>query len=223
MNAIASSVLDAAAVVVVGDTAWTTAYARALEAESEATVHRVSTAAAAEETLRETTVDCILTDYSLPEQSGIDLVRRIRDTTATLPVLLGTADGSEAVASEAIEAGVTDYIAADSTAETAVAGDALERTERALREAQRSTTQRERARQFDAIFHDTRSATWVLDPDGMLTRVNQAARSMVDADVDAVTYIGGNLAVGQDDFEDTRRTFREMGFDRVFDSETSPE
>jgi methylaspartate mutase sigma subunit len=48
-------------------------------------------------------------------------------------------------------------------------------------------------------------------------------QTLADADVDAVTYIGGNLAVGQDDFEDTRRTFREMGFDRVFDSETSPE
>ncbi len=44
-----------------------------------------------------------------------------------------------------------------------------------------------------------------------------------DAGVDPVTYIGGNLAVGQDDFEQTRETFRELGFDRVFDSETDPE
>ncbi len=43
------------------------------------------------------------------------------------------------------------------------------------------------------------------------------------ADLDVVTYIGGNLAVGQDDFEQTRREFRELGFDRVFDSETDPE
>ncbi|RQG86197.1 methylaspartate mutase subunit S [Natrarchaeobius halalkaliphilus] len=43
------------------------------------------------------------------------------------------------------------------------------------------------------------------------------------AEIDAVTYIGGNLAVGQDDFERTRETFRELGFDRVFDSETDPE
>ncbi len=41
--------------------------------------------------------------------------------------------------------------------------------------------------------------------------------------VDAVTYIGGNLAVGQDDFEETRETFEDLGFDRVFDAETSPE
>ncbi|RQG95824.1 methylaspartate mutase subunit S [Natrarchaeobius chitinivorans] len=46
---------------------------------------------------------------------------------------------------------------------------------------------------------------------------------LAEADVDAVTYIGGNLAVGQDDFERTRETFRALGFDRVFDSETDPE
>ncbi|UTF55329.1 methylaspartate mutase subunit S [Natronosalvus rutilus] len=42
-------------------------------------------------------------------------------------------------------------------------------------------------------------------------------------EVDAVTYIGGNLAVGQDDFERTRETFQALGFDRVFDAETQPE
>jgi methylaspartate mutase sigma subunit len=48
-------------------------------------------------------------------------------------------------------------------------------------------------------------------------------RKIAAADLDVTTYIGGNLSVGQNDFEETRRTFREMGFDRVFDSEVSPE
>jgi methylaspartate mutase sigma subunit len=39
------------------------------------------------------------------------------------------------------------------------------------------------------------------------------------ADVDALTYVGGNLAVGQDDLAETRETFRAMGFDRVFGPE----
>ena len=47
---------------------------------------------------------------------------------------------------------------------------------------------------------------------------------LVDAGLeDVTTYIGGNLAVGQDDFDETRRFFRDLGFDRVFDSETDPE
>lgn len=46
---------------------------------------------------------------------------------------------------------------------------------------------------------------------------------IAEADLDVVTYIGGNLAVGQDDFDRTRQRFRDLGFDRVFDSETDPE
>jgi len=44
-----------------------------------------------------------------------------------------------------------------------------------------------------------------------------------EAGLDIPTYVGGNLAVGQDDFGTTREVFREMGFDRVFDAETDPE
>mgnify|MGYP000707676815 FL=1 len=186
MSFTSPSVLDTAAVLTVGDTAWITAYEDALREQFDATVHSVSTASAARETLGQTVIDCVVTDYTLPRTTGIDLVRRIRDTTATLPIVLGTAGGSEAIASAAIEAGVTDYVAATDPVGETVEEDALRRTENALRDAQRSVTQRERARQFDAVFHDTRSATWVLDPDGALTRVNQAAREMVDANVEAV-------------------------------------
>ena len=45
---------------------------------------------------------------------------------------------------------------------------------------------------------------------------------LAEADCDAVTYIGGNLAVGQDEWSETERAFRELGFDRVFDAETDP-
>jgi len=41
--------------------------------------------------------------------------------------------------------------------------------------------------------------------------------TLAAAGVDPVTYIGGNLAVGQTDFETVRRQFRGMGFDRVFE------
>jgi len=43
--------------------------------------------------------------------------------------------------------------------------------------------------------------------------------TLSDAGVDPATYIGGNLAVGQTEFETVRKRFREMGFDRVFEAE----
>ncbi len=185
MSPKSNSILDTSAIIVVGDTEWTASFAAILRAQSEATVHSVSTVTETHQTLRRSEIDCIITDFLLPEATGIDLIRELRNTTTTLPILLGTANGSEQIASKAIEAGVTDYIAVTELSKETLK-DIKHRTEHALRDAQRLTTQRERARQFDAIFHDARSATWVLDPDGMLTRVNQAAREAVDANVEAV-------------------------------------
>jgi methylaspartate mutase sigma subunit len=42
---------------------------------------------------------------------------------------------------------------------------------------------------------------------------------IAEADPNVVTYVGGNLAVGQDDLAETRERFRAMGFDRVFGPE----
>jgi len=46
---------------------------------------------------------------------------------------------------------------------------------------------------------------------------------LAEADCDPVTFVGGNLAVGQSDWAETERYFRELGFDRVFHAETDPE
>ena len=43
---------------------------------------------------------------------------------------------------------------------------------------------RRRARQFDAIFDDPQTYTWILDPDGTLRRANPAALASVDAEAE---------------------------------------
>ncbi|TKX57251.1 PAS domain S-box protein [Halorubrum sp. SS7] len=57
-----------------------------------------------------TEFDCIITDYDMPNKDGIDFLERIREIAPNLPVILFTGKGSEEIASEAISAGVTDYI-----------------------------------------------------------------------------------------------------------------
>ncbi|OIB56894.1 methylaspartate mutase subunit S [Natrialba sp. SSL1] len=74
-----------------------------------------------------------------------------------------------------------------------------------------------------AVAHDA-EAVLVSSLYGHAEQDCQGFHDVLDAEgVDALTYIGGNLAVGQDDFEQTRETFEELGFDRVFNSETDPE
>ncbi|ADJ17105.1 bacterio-opsin activator domain-containing protein [Halalkalicoccus jeotgali] len=179
------AILDSSTVLLVGTSEWVTQFATVVNTQTDATVQRVQTKAEALEVFQRETIDCLISEYAPEETTGLDLLREIRTETTALPVIVGTASGSEAVASEAIGAGVTDYVALTESTDQLVA-DLLDRTERAVRSAQRSATQRDRARQFDAIFNDSQTATWVLDPDGALTRVNQTAREMIDEDVEAI-------------------------------------
>ncbi|RQG94793.1 PAS domain S-box protein [Natrarchaeobius oligotrophus] len=54
--------------------------------------------------------DCIVSTYELPDRDGVSFLRRVRETSSELPFVLFVADGSEAIASEAVSAGVTDYV-----------------------------------------------------------------------------------------------------------------
>ncbi len=60
--------------------------------------------------LAEDDFDCVVSDYHMPDRNGIDFLEAVREMDPELPFILFTGRGSEAVASEAISAGVTDYI-----------------------------------------------------------------------------------------------------------------
>ena len=54
--------------------------------------------------------DCVIFDYEMPGRNGIEFLEAVRDDHPDLPFILHTGKGSEEVASDAISAGVTDYI-----------------------------------------------------------------------------------------------------------------
>lgn len=55
-------------------------------------------------------IDCVVSDYEMPEKTGIELLEAVRQTYPDLPFILYTGKGSEEIASDAISAGVTDYL-----------------------------------------------------------------------------------------------------------------
>lgn len=57
--------------------------------------------------------DCVLLDYSLPGQNGINILSNIRKLNAEVPVVVMTGQGSEAVAVTAMKSGAQDYITKD--------------------------------------------------------------------------------------------------------------
>ncbi|MFB6149130.1 MAG: response regulator, partial [Halobacteriales archaeon] len=66
--------------------------------------------AAALEIVTSESIDCVVSDYRMSDQDGLSLLRDIRAETPNVPFILFTGQGSEEVASEAIAAGVTDYV-----------------------------------------------------------------------------------------------------------------
>ncbi|MFC5134216.1 MULTISPECIES: PAS domain S-box protein [Haloferacaceae] len=55
-------------------------------------------------------IDCIVSDYDMPGADGLELLETVRDRDVDVPFVLFTGKGSEEIASEAISAGVTDYL-----------------------------------------------------------------------------------------------------------------
>lgn len=55
-------------------------------------------------------VDCIVSDYDMPEMNGLELLEAVRSRDSAVPFILFTGKGSEEIASEAIAAGVTQYL-----------------------------------------------------------------------------------------------------------------
>jgi len=55
-------------------------------------------------------VDCVVSDYDMPETDGIEFLEIVREAHPDLPFILFTGEENETVAGDAISAGVTDYL-----------------------------------------------------------------------------------------------------------------
>jgi PAS domain S-box-containing protein len=92
--------------------------------------------------------DCVVSDHDMPGKDGIEFLETVREDRPDLPFILFTGKGSEAVASEAISAGVTDYLRKnDGPAQYTVLANRIEnavdqhRSERAVEATERKLSQ----------------------------------------------------------------------------------
>jgi len=65
-------------------------------------------------------VDCVVSDYEMGPMNGLEFLEEVRRRRPNVPFILFTGAGSESVASEAISAGVTDYVVKDEPQEYTV-------------------------------------------------------------------------------------------------------
>ena len=55
-------------------------------------------------------IDCVVSDFDMPGCDGLEFLEEVREIDPGLPFVLFTGKGSEEIASDAISAGVTDYL-----------------------------------------------------------------------------------------------------------------
>jgi CheY-like chemotaxis protein len=143
-----------------------------LEREPGMSATGVTSAAEALSRLEAGGVDCIVSDYEMPKRDGLDLLREVRALDGAFPFILFTGRGSEEIASEAISAGVTDYLQKGvgndqydilanrvrNAVEQYRATQELERTQRKLEELNRSAASLQRATDPAEIYDVTLDA-----------------------------------------------------------------
>ena len=112
--------------------------------------------------------DCIISDYDMPGQNGIDFLKCVRETAPELPFILFTGKGSEDIASEAITAGVTDYLRKQTVNDQYVV-----LANRVRNAVDRYRAERDRERQRAAI-ETAQDGISILNQNGQFIYVNQA-------------------------------------------------
>ncbi|PSP86941.1 hypothetical protein BRC90_12050, partial [Halobacteriales archaeon QS_4_69_34] len=91
--------------------------------------------------LEKNQVDCIVSEYDLPDTDGLEFLEAVREDHPDLPFILFTGKGSEEIASEAISSGVTDYLDKNTDDQLTVLADRItdavsrHRSERNLRKS----------------------------------------------------------------------------------------
>ena len=169
---------DTLAILYVGDDGFADAVADGLErADGRFDVETATTAGDALRLLSETAVDCLVSEYDLPDSDGLALLEAVRGDADHdgLPVVLYTDAGSESVASDAIGAGVSDYL---SKADADV-GRLAERVAAAI-ETRRSRARFEsNERRLSLFFEQSSLGVIEWDAEARLVRLNDAAEDIL--------------------------------------------
>ncbi|MFY4812894.1 PAS domain S-box protein [Haloarcula sp. AONF1] len=148
---------------------------------------QVETASSAEdalERLEASTFDCIVSDYDMPGRDGIEFLEAVREEYPDLPLILFTGKGSEEVASDAISAGVTDYLQKEGGTDqyTLLAN----RVQNAVEARQSATEAKRRRHRLEQILKTVPSCVVQLDRDGQFVFANQRAVDVLGLSQSAV-------------------------------------
>lgn len=134
--------------------------------------------------LSEQAFDCVISDYDMPGCNGIEFLETVRDEFPNLPFILFTGKGTEEIASDAISAGVTDYLQKQGTSDcyTVLANTASN----AIEHYQSVQMVRRRDQKLRTVIDRVTDAIVELDSDWRITLVNQQAENLYELDEESL-------------------------------------
>lgn len=171
-------------------------------------------------------IDCVVSDYDMPGGNGIDLLETVRKTYPRLPFILYTGKGSEEIASEAISAGVTDYLQkGGGPSQYAVLAN---RITNAVERHQAERELADREQRFSLFFEQSPLGVIEWDETFRLVRMNTAATNILgyteddlvgetwqqivpEADQKRVDTVVSRLLTNKGGFQSTNENVRKDG------------
>ncbi len=133
-------------------------------------------------------VDCIVSDYDMPGHNGIEFLERVRADYPQVPFFLYTGKGSEEIASEAISAGVDDYLQkSHGTDHFSLLAKRISNAVEKHRSAKEAASTR---RFFSTLVEYTTAVIPVIDPTGTLLYVSPSSKRILGYEPEDV--IGDN-------------------------------
>ncbi|WP_256301517.1 PAS domain-containing response regulator [Haloarchaeobius salinus] len=153
-------------------------------------------------------VDCIVSDYEMPDRDGLELLETVRESHPDLPFVLFTGKGSEAIASRALSAGATEYLQKGAgTDQYAVLANRIENAV-AKRRAERERTHSQN--RFQALIEHSSDLVAILDEDGVFEYASPATRDILGFDPEVLIGEPSFDFVHPDDQADVADAFDRM-------------
>ena len=137
-------------------------------------IESATTASDGLDRLNNTEFDCIISDHDMPGQNGIEFLESVRDDYPDLPFILFTGKGSEEVASEAISAGVTDYLEKGTgTDQYMVLTNRVRNAVEQFRSHRALDERNQELRRYKQMINSMHEAACIYDSEGRFELVNE--------------------------------------------------
>ena len=134
--------------------------------------------------------DCIVSDYDMPEMDGLDFFDALRDRGVDAPFILYTGKGSEDIASQALNAGVTGYFQKGGSEQQRRLAN---RVGQAIEESRTQAV----ADRYSTVMEALGYPIYVVDEEGRFEFVNEAFAELTGYDVS--TVVGSKPGLIKDD------------------------